>query len=214
MRCFIKKIFLTNQSYTFSDDSIDIDPNYDPSDFLSMNNRNLGQPQSNTFLAPAAPPPTTSRDFDLPAAPIEYKFDPTNMQFTPMHEPAYPVMDFNQKPSVPHSYEQMAAAIQEQMQYEASEQHSYQQHQQLEQHQQPGHHEENMPVYQFASSSQQFSQQVITKQEPQDHHDGNEMETQEEPPLHDDLAISDSDEEQRMQQEHQNNEDEGEGLWF
>lgn len=185
-----------------------------------MNNRNLGQPQQNTFATPAAPLPTTSRDFDLPAAPIEYKFDPTNMQFTPMHEPAYPVMDFNQKPTVPHSYEQMAAAIQEQMQYEVSE-HSYQQHhhqhQQQEQHQQPSHHEENMPVYQFASNTQQFSQQVITKQEPQDHHDGNEMETQEEPPLHDDLAISDSDDDQSAQrmQEQQNNEDEGEGgLWF
>lgn len=178
-----------------------------------MNNRNLGQNQgpSNTFVAPAAPPPQTPREFDLPAAPIEYKFDPTNMQFTPMHEPAYPVMDFTQKPSVPHSYEQMAAAIQEQMQFEASEQHSYQ-HQP-----QPSHHEENLPIYQFAPSTQQYNQQVITKQEPQDHHEGNEMETvQQEPPLHDDLAISDSDDEQsglRMQDQ-QNNEDEGEGLWF
>lgn len=196
------------------DDSIDIDPNYDPSDFLGMNNRNLGQSQasSSTFIAPVAPPPPqTSREFDLPAAPIEYKFDPTNMQFTPMHEPAYPVMDFTQKPSVSHSYEQMAAAIQEQMQFEASEQHSYQQ--------QPSHHEENLPVYQFAPSTQHFNPQMVTKQEPQDHHDGNEMETSQVqmPPLHKDLAMSDSEDEQQSalrMQEQQNNEDEGEGLWF
>lgn len=203
--------------FTISDDSIDIDPNYDPSDFLSMNNRNLGASQSNTFATPAPPPPpTSSRDFDIPAAPIEYKFDPTNMQFTPMHEPAYPVMDFTPKPSVSHSYEQMAAAIQEQMQYEANEQQAYQQQQQ-----QQSYHEENMPVYQFGpQTTQHFThQQVITKQEPQDHHEVNEMETQQgERPLHDDLAVSDSDEEQaglRMEEQQNNNEDEGDGgLWF
>lgn len=166
---------------------------------------------SNRNLTPAtfpAPPPPPQQMYDVPTAPIEYKFDPSNMQFTPMHEPAYPVMDFKPKPSMREQYEMMAADTQESMGYQSTSDMMYHHHPQQ-------HENEQMPVYTYAPTPQ-----FIAKQEPQMSMNEMESEPQESRPLQDDLAISDSDEEQgvlrmdTLKQEQTNNDDDGEGLWF
>lgn len=171
------------------DDSIDIDPNYDPSDFLSMANRNI--PSTSQMMPPPPPQQTYDNDFKF-TTPIEYKYDPQAMQFTPMHQVSY-----EYQPNLQQSYEQMGAeAAEEPMQYELSGEQQQQQE----------------PQY------QDFSQPIQNiKMERNTGHEENQR------PLHDDLAISDSEDEsggggggghevKMFKQEQQP--DDGEGLWF
>lgn len=203
------------------DDSMDIDPNYDPSDFLSMANRNLGPSTStpNSFAMPAVPQasqPTHYEQHEF-TAPIEYKYDPHAMQFTPMHEPSYeykpnfqPMAQQSQHFQLPQhhnlQYEQLAEEVtQGVMQYEEPPQVMYQEQAQM-QHQQQQQMQAPPPMY-----MEQMPVMSNVKIEPQ--------QPPQERPLHDDLAISDSDDEgQGMKmgvfKQEQPQEDDGEGLWF
>lgn len=208
------------------DDSIDMD-NYDPSDFLSMANRNIpsaASSSSSQMMMPPPPPqqqqqqqsqPIYDNDFKF-TTPIEYKYDPQAMQFTPMHQVSY-----DYQPNLAQSYEQMGAeAAEEPMQYEITDDQQQHQPSQVEEEvvQQQHHHQQ---LEQSEQEYQDFAQSIKNiKQERNTGHEEGQR------PLHDDLAISDSDDEgtgggqgqhepAKMEfKQEQQPDDDGDGLWF